>query len=196
MSTICLAAQRSFNTGEAVYFSYRFPDMRKALFRSMLWLLTFATFAIAGLYTHIYWHCQHPAPKLKPVKVVDPEVHLSEMHYVYVSKPFPVARPAPVPVPQPLPPMHDDVPVQQDSDWQQAPDGDLSEQSLPGAEEQTPSLKERFMQALQEQKEEYQQGKEPEPPATETPDEQHADQNDGLPSQVATHIQRQPSANN
>ncbi len=89
---------------------------------------------------------------------------LSEMHYVYISKPFPQPAPKPAPAPQALPPLQDEAPVSQDSDWRQAPEGDLSDRALPGAEEQTPSLKARFLQALQEQKEDYQQGKIPEPP--------------------------------
>lgn len=168
MSTICLAAQRSYHTGEAVYFSYRLPNIKKFLLQAILWLLTFVTFIVAGLYAQIYWQCRHPAPAPKPVKVVNPDVRLSEMHYVYISKPFPEPKPAPLPVPQALPAIQVDAPpANTDSDWQQAPDGDLSEQALPGTEVETPSLKERFIQALQEQKEDYQQGKIPNP----TPDD-------------------------
>ncbi|HBC5291179.1 TPA: hypothetical protein KEU32_004121, partial [Citrobacter koseri] len=93
MSTICLAAQRSFTTGEAVYFAWRLPAPQKVLFRAMMWLLTLCTFIIAGLYAHIYWNCQHPTPEPKPTKVENPDTRLSEMHYVYISKPFP--QPAP-----------------------------------------------------------------------------------------------------
>ena len=73
MSTICLAAQRSFTTGEAVYFAWRLPAPQKVLFRAMMWLLTLCTFIIAGLYAHIYWNCQHPTPEPKPTKVENPD---------------------------------------------------------------------------------------------------------------------------
>ncbi|ENM2865471.1 hypothetical protein ACEWB5_17965 [Citrobacter koseri] len=164
MSTICLAAQRSFTTGEAVYFAWRLPAPQKVLFLAMMWLLTLCTFIIAGLYAHIYWNCHHPMPEPKPTKMENPDTRLSEMHYVYISKPFPQPAPKPAPAPQALPPLQDEAPVSQDNDWRQAPEGDLSDRALPGAEEQTPSLKARFLQALQEQKEDYQQGKIPEPP--------------------------------
>lgn len=163
MSTICLAAQRSFHSGEAVYFSYRLPNIRKIALQALLWLLTFAAVIVAGLYAHIYWQCRHPAPPPKPVKVVNPDVRLSDMHYVYISKPFPEPKPRPLPAPQTLPPVQDELPTKTDSDWQQAPDGDLSEQALPGSDDGAPSLKERFLQALQEQKEDYAQGKIPDP---------------------------------
>lgn len=39
MSTICLAAQRSYTTGEAVWFSYRVPNLRKVFGKTFLWML-------------------------------------------------------------------------------------------------------------------------------------------------------------
>ncbi|HBL4690919.1 hypothetical protein INP82_01810 [Citrobacter sedlakii] len=168
MSTICLAAQRSFATGEAVYFSYRLPTIRKKVFQTLFWLMTLFAFVVAGLYAHIYWQCRHPAPPPKPVKVVNPDVHPSDMHYVYVSKPFPPPKPEPLPAAQALPPVQDDALWQADDDWRQAPDGELSAVALPGTENQTSSLQERFLQALQEQKADYQQGKVPPPPEDET----------------------------
>lgn len=167
MSTIYLAAHRSHSTGEAVYFAYRFPPLKSVLLRVVIWLLALSTFVIAGLYAHIYWNCRHPAPEPKPAKVVNPETRLSDMHYVYVSKPFPKPQSKSPPDAESLPPLQNDVPPGGDADWQQAPDGDLSGQTLPGAEDQTPSLKERFMQALKEQQQDYRQGKVPEPPVDE-----------------------------
>jgi hypothetical protein len=174
MSTICLAAQRSYQTGEAVWFSYRLPSLSRILFKTLACLLCLCAMAAAGVYAHIYWNLRHPAPAPKTVSTAKPDTQISDMHYVYVSKPFPQPKPA-QPVPQdPLPPLQD-TPINDDNaDWQRAPDGDLSSEPLPGheqpqPEEQTASLKERFMQALQEQQQDYAQGVVPDDPADENP---------------------------
>lgn len=192
MSTICLAAQRSYHTGEAVWFSYHRPPVKKVLLQAAFWLLSVCVFIIAGVYAHIYWQCQHPTPPAKPVKMENPDVRLSEMHYVYISKPFPQPKPEPRPAPLATTPMQSDGPTGAEDDWQQAPDGDLSDQALPGAQEptltrvdqQTPSLEERFLQALQEQKADYAQGKIPAPPEDETLNGQNTTQKseNGRPS--------------
>jgi hypothetical protein len=138
MSTICLAAQRSYTTGEAVWFSYRVPNLRKVFGKTFLWMLGLCAMVMAGLYAHIYWNLRHPAPEPVKVSVAKPETQLSEMHYVYVSKPFPHPQPKPVPVHTDVPAMQD-LPINSDdADWQQAPDGtvphDTSRDTLPGTE--------------------------------------------------------------
>lgn len=186
MSTICLAAQRSYTTGEAVWFSYRLPSLKTVLGNSLLWMVGLCAMLVAGLYAHIYWNLRHPAPEPVKASVAKPETQLSDMHYVYVSKPFPHPHPAPAPMHVDVPPMQD-LPINsEDADWQQAPDGavphDTSRDTLPGteaneqempsasADQDDTSLKELFKQALKEQERDYSQGKIPEPPVDETQD--------------------------
>ncbi|MCU6664413.1 hypothetical protein [Silvania hatchlandensis] len=170
MSTICLAAQRSYTTGEAVFFSYRLPSISKVLTSLMCLCVMLAV----GIYAHLLRDLRYPAPAEKPVKVVNPDTQLSDMHYVYVSKPFPQPTPTPLPaIPFPAPeesPVMDNTP-----DWQQPPDGDIQEQALPATHENlhTPTLQERFMQAVKEQQLEYSQGKIPPEPKAETSDNGH-----------------------
>ena len=189
MSTICLAAQRSYETGEAVWFSYRFPGLKKIFGTTFLWLLGLCVLIGAGLYAHVYWNLRHPAPVTTKVNTVKPEATLSYMHYIYVSKPFPHPQPKPIPVHEDVPAMQD-VPINSDdADWQQAPDGvaepehDTSRDTLPGTEEHdaasaksdddSSSLKTLFMKALKEQQQDYSQGKTPAPPIDETQDISH-----------------------
>lgn len=151
MSTICLAAQRSYATGEAVWFSYRLPSLQKIFGILLLWMAGLCAMLVAGVYAHVYWNMRHPAPPPQvKVSVAKPETQLSDMHYVYVSKPFPHPQPKPAPVrpsvQESLPPMQD-LPINDaDADWQQAPDGDMprdiqqevphdtSRDTLPGTE--------------------------------------------------------------
>ena len=189
MSTICLAAQRSYTTGEAVWFSYRLPSLRKIWGHTFLWVLGLCALVMAGLYAHIYWNLRHPAPEPVKASVAKPETQLSDMHYVYVSKPFPHPHPKPAPVREEMPPMQD-LPIStDDADWQQAPDStvpqdaghDTSRDTLPGTEahenatassgSEDTSLAELFKQALKEQEQDYSQGKIPAPPVDETQDQ-------------------------
>lgn len=139
MSTICLATQRSYVSGEAVWFSYRIPRLRKIASNAFLGILSLCVMLMAGLYAHVYWQLRHPAPEpVKKVNVAKPETQLSDMHYVYVSKPFPHPHPKPVPVQADVPAMQD-LPINSDdADWQQMPDGtvphDTSRDTLPGTE--------------------------------------------------------------
>ena len=182
MSTICLAAQRSYTTGEAVWFSYRLPSLKKAFGNAFLWMLGLCAMLMTGLYAHIYWNLRHPAPEPVKVSVAKPETQLSDMHYVYVSKPFPHPQPKPAPVHTDVPAIQD-LPINSDdADWQQAPDGaephDTSRDTLPGTEahdaapasagSDDSSLTELFKQALKEQEQDYSQGKIPAPPVDET----------------------------
>ncbi|HCT3169759.1 TPA: hypothetical protein OTT09_001062 [Enterobacter asburiae] len=185
MSTICLAAQRSYTTGEAVWFSYRLPSLRKVFGNAFLWTLGLCAMLMAGGYAHTYWSLRHPAPEpVKKASVAKPETQLSDMHYVYVSKPFPHPHPKPAPVQAEIPAMQD-LPINSDdADWQQAPDGaephDTSRDTLPGTEahdvapasagSEDTSLTELFKQALKEQEQDYSQGKIPAPPVDETQD--------------------------
>ncbi|HIC2034831.1 hypothetical protein ABG794_12470 [Enterobacter soli] len=184
MSTICLAAQRSYTSGEAVWFSYRIPSLKKVFNNTLLWMLGLCAMLIAGLYAHIYWNLRHPAPEPVKVSVAKPETQLSDMHYVYVSKPFPHPHPKPASVQADIPAMQD-LPINSDdADWQQAPDSepphDTSRDTLPGTEahDDAPanaggddtSLTELFKQALKEQAQDYAQGKTPAPPVDETQD--------------------------
>lgn len=66
MSTICLAAQRSYVSGEAVWFSYRIPRLRKIASNAFLGIVSLCVMLMAGLYAHVYWQLRHPAPE--PVK--------------------------------------------------------------------------------------------------------------------------------
>ncbi|UKJ22729.1 hypothetical protein L6Y89_07060 [Enterobacter mori] len=187
MSTICLAAQRSYTTGEPVWFSWRLPSFSKILSVIALWCLGLCALIAAGLYAHVYWNLRHPAPVIKKVNVAKPETMLSDMHYVYVTKPFPHPHPKPQPVnmQENVPPM-DSMPINSDdNDWQQAPDGalpdspaphDTSRDTLPGTEaheqamksDDDSSLKALFMQALKQQQEDMSKGKMPAPPVDET----------------------------
>ena len=189
MSTICLAAQRSYTTGEQVWFSYRLPGWRKMLGTALLWILGLSAMIIAGLYAHTVWNLHHPAPTAKKVSVAKPEAQLSDMHYVFVSKPFPHPKPPVIQaaVHANIPPMQD-MPIQSDdADWQNAPEGDIprdtSRDTLPGTEKVTEhptdaaennapdndvSLQEMLMQAVKEQEKDYAQGKIPAPPVEDT----------------------------
>jgi hypothetical protein len=185
MSTICLAAQRSYTTGEAVWFSYRLPSLRKVIGNAFLWMLGLCAMLMAGVYAHTCWNLRHPTPEpVKKASVAKPETQLSDMHYVYVSKPFPHPHPKPAPVQSEVPAMQD-LPINSDdADWQQAPDGaephDTSRDTLPGTEahdvapasaaSEDTSLTELFKQALKEQEQDYSQGKIPAPPVDETQD--------------------------
>ena len=194
MSTICLAAQRSYTTGEPVWFSWRLPSFSKIISVVTLWCLGLCALIVAGLYAHVYWNLRHPAPVIKKVSVAKPDTTLSDMHYVYVTKPFPHPQPKPqsVKVQEDLPPM-DNMPINSDeNDWQQAPDGalpdspvthDTSRDTLPGTEaheqamkhaqatqpDEDNSLKTLFMQALKQQQDDMAKGKMPAPPVDETP---------------------------
>ena len=173
MSTICLAAQRSYTTGEAVWFSYRLPSMKTILTGLLSSLMCLCAMFVVGVYAHIYRELQHPAaPPVKPAKVVTPETQLSDMHYVYVSKPFPQAKPEPIPMESSLPAMENSPVIDNDANWQQAPDDGRVDQPLPDTHEevQTPLLQERFMQAVKEQQLDYSQGKIPPQPEDETID--------------------------
>lgn len=48
MSTISLAAQRSYTTGEAVWFSYRLPGLRHVFAHTVLGLLGLCAMLMAG----------------------------------------------------------------------------------------------------------------------------------------------------
>ena len=192
MSTICLAAQRSYTTGEAVWFSYRLPSLKNVFGKTALWLVGLCAMLVVGLYMHVYWNMRHPAPEPVNASVAKPETQLSDMHYVYVSKPFPHPHPKPAPVREEMPPMQD-LPIStDDADWQQAPDStvpqdaghDTSRDTLPGTEahenatassgSEDASLAELFKQALKEQEQDYSQGKIPAPPVDETQDNSQA----------------------
>ena len=191
MSTICLAAQRSYTTGEAVWFSYRIPRLRNIVSNALYGILALCAIITAGLYAHIYWNLRHPAPEPVKASVAKPETQLSDMHYVYVSKPFPHPHPQPKPAPVPADvPAMQDLPINSDdADWQQAPDGgvphDTSRDTLPGTEAHEAasastggddsSLTELFKQALKEQEQDYSQGKIPAPPVDETQDNSQKD---------------------
>lgn len=168
MSTISLAAQRSYTTGEAVWFSYRLPSMKRVLGGVLATILCLCAMVIAGLYAHLYHDLRHPAPAPKPAAVATPDTQVSDMHYVYVSKPFPQPKPKPVPM-TPLPAPEESPIMDSEADWQQAPDGIPQDQALPDTHEEvhTPSLQERFMQAVKEQQLDYSQGKIPPQPDDE-----------------------------
>jgi len=188
MSTICLAAQRSYTTGEAVWFSYRLPRLRNIVSHAFLGMVALCAMIMAGLYAHVYWNLRHPAPEPVKASAAKPETQLSDMHYVYVSKPFPHPHPHPQPKPAPVQadvPAMQDLPINSgDADWQQAPDGDVphdtSRDTLPGTEaheaasastgSDDASISELLKQALKEQEQDYSQGKIPAPPVDETQD--------------------------
>ncbi len=173
MSTICLAAQRSFQTGEAVWFSYRLPSLTRIAFTSLISLCWLGAMLVAGLYAHLYWHLRHPTPTPQPVSVAQPDTQLSDMHYVYISRPFPAPQPEAAEVNAPPLPKSDPLVMDAGADWQQPPDSDISSEPLPDTHVSPPetgsgSLKARFMQALKEQQEDYSQGKMPGDPVDET----------------------------
>lgn len=174
MSTICLAAQRSFQTGEPVWFSYRLPSLSTILGTTLTSIICLCAVLVAGLYAHIYWHLRHPAPEPKPVSVAQPETQLSDMHYVYVSKPFPEPKPKVQEYHAPPLPTDDPAFADKEADWQRAPDSDISSEPLPDAQDRAQpvvedvSLKQRFMQALKEQQQDLSQGKVPDEPVDET----------------------------
>jgi hypothetical protein len=178
MSTITLAAQRSYTLNAPVWFSYRRPSLKKAVCATLLWVVGIVMTIAAGLYAHLYWDLRHPAPEPIKASAVKPETTLSDMHYVYVSKPFPQPEPKPEPVTKEMPPLQE-MPIDSgDADWQQAPDGemphDISRDTLPGTEVSHSAIPEQdntgqtvddgaikalLMKALKEQEKDYSQGK-------------------------------------
>ena len=168
MSTICLAAQRSYATGEAVWFSYRLPSMKRVLGGLLASIVCLCAMVVAGFYAHLYHDLRHPAPAPKPAAVAAPETQVSDMHYVYVSKPFPQPKPKPELMAPLLAPEESPI-MDNEADWQQAPDGFPQDHALPDTHNDvhTPSLQERFMQAVKEQQLDYSQGKIPPQPEVE-----------------------------
>ena len=183
MSTITLAAQRSATLNAPVWFSYRRPSLKKVVCAILIWLVGIVMTIAAGLYAHLYWDLRHPLPEPIKASAVKPETTLSDMHYVYVSKPFPQPEPKQEPVTKEMPPLQE-MPIDSgDADWQQAPDGemphDISRETLPGTEvnHQTVddgAIKALLMKALKEQEKDYSQGKMPTPPEDETTAETQA----------------------
>lgn len=187
MSTITLAAQRSYTLNAPVWFSYRRPSLKKVFCASLIWVVGIVMTIAAGLYAHLYWDLRHPAPEPIKVSAVKPETQLSDMHYVYVSKPFPQPEPKHEPVTKEMPPLQEMPIDSSDADWQQAPDGemphDISRDTLPGVEVNSSAIpkqdnteqaaddgaiKALLMKALKEQEKDYSQGKMPAPPVDET----------------------------
>ena len=187
MSTITLAAQRSYTLSAPVWFSYRRPSLKKAVCTILLWVVGIVMTIAAGLYAHLYWDLRHPAPEPIKASAVKPETTLSDMHYVYVSKPFPQPEPKPEPVTKEMPPLQE-MPIDSgDADWQQAPDSEmpnnLCRDTLPGTEVSHSAIPERdntgqtvddgaikalLMKALKEQEKDYSQGKMPALPVDES----------------------------
>ena len=177
MSTITLAAQRSYTLNAPVWFSYRRPSLKKVVCATLLWVVGIVMTIAAGLYDHLYWDLRHPVPEPIKASAVKPETTLSDMHYVYVSKPFPQPEPKQEPVTKEMPPLQE-MPIDSgDADWQQAPDGemphDISRETLPGTEVNHQNvddgaIKALLMKALKEQEKDYSQGKMPTPPEEET----------------------------
>ncbi|MGX9838213.1 hypothetical protein ACH32B_19835 [Enterobacter dykesii] len=177
MSTITLAAQRSYTLNAPVWFSYRRPSLKKVVCSTLIWAMGIVMTIAAGLYAHLYWDLRHPVPEPIKASAVKPETTLSDMHYVYVSKPFPQPEPKQEPVTKEMPPLQE-MPIDSgDADWQQAPDGemphDISRETLPGTEVNHQNLddgaiKALLMKALKEQEKDYSQGKMPTPPEEET----------------------------
>ncbi|MBT1714245.1 hypothetical protein KK116_08220 [Enterobacter dykesii] len=177
MSTITLAAQRSYTLNAPVWFSYRRPSLKKVVCATLLWVVGIVMTIAAGLYAHLYWDLRHPVPEPIKASAVKPETTLSDMHYVYVSKPFPQPEPKQEPVTKEMPPLQE-MPIDSgDADWQQAPDGemphDISRETLPGTEVNHQNvddgaIKALLMKALKEQEKDYSQGKMPTPPEDET----------------------------
>ncbi|WP_071608833.1 general secretion pathway protein GspB [Entomohabitans teleogrylli] len=205
MSTICLAAHRSYTTGDAVYFTWRVPGLRKCCAGAFYWLTGACLLVAAGLYAHLYWQYRHPPTPAPARKVADAPTRLSPMHYVLVTKPFPdrQATPEPDAAPPPDTMPHDILPDDsaEDNDWTHTPDGALATHTLPPAADQSLSLKERLLKALQEQQREY-------PPSAQSdsatsPEEMPAGEQDGtgkspyppLSSQLQS-VQRQVPALN
>ncbi|MCR6466821.1 hypothetical protein NUX24_01300 [Enterobacter sp. HG048] len=177
MSTITLAAQRSYTLNAPVWFSYRRPSLKKVVCSTLIWAMGIVMTIAAGLYAHLYWDLRHPVPEPIKASAVKPETTLSDMHYVYVSKPFPQPEPKQEPVTKEMPPLQE-MPIDSgDADWQQAPDGemphDISRETLPGTEVNHQNvddgaIKALLMKALKEQEKDYSQGKMPTPPEEET----------------------------
>lgn len=177
MSTITLAAQRSYTLNAPVWFSYRRPSLKKVVCATLLWVVGIVMTIAAGLYAHLYWDLRHPVPEPIKASAVKPETTLSDMHYVYVSKPFPQPEPKQEPVTKEMPPLQEMPIDSSDADWQQAPDGemphDISRETLPGIEVNHQNvddgaIKALLMKALKEQEKDYSQGKMPTPPEEET----------------------------
>ncbi|MDU0846235.1 MAG: hypothetical protein E7B07_06105 [Enterobacter asburiae] len=118
MSTITLAAQRSATLNAPVWFSYRRPSLKKVVFATLIWVVGIVMTIAAGLYAHLYWDLRHPVPEPVKASAVKPETTLSDMHYVYVSKPFPQPEAKQEPVTKEMPPLHE-MPIDSgDADWQ------------------------------------------------------------------------------
>lgn len=207
MSTIQLAAHRSYTTGEAIHFTWRLPRFRRWFTGLFLWLISAAALLIAGQYAHIYWQCRHPVALAEQKKVAEPDVVLSDMHYVYVTKAFPHPATAVSESALPLatePPTQQSMPVDElpvsssENDWTHAPDGNLATRPLPDNHaEPSQSLEERLMQALKEQEQEYKpENDHPVPEQESTPPVSHRHGTEDYPQlgeQPASVQQRLPA---
>ena len=107
MSTITLAAQRSYTLNAPVWFSYRRPSLKKMVCATLIWVVGIVMTIAAGLYTHLYWDLRHPVPEPIKTSAVKPETKLSDMHYVYVSKPFPQPEAKQEPMTKEMPPLQE-----------------------------------------------------------------------------------------
>lgn len=195
MSTIQLAAHRSGLCDEAIYFTRRQRHWRRGFSFLLMWLVFTAAVICAGLYAHLYWQYHHVAPVAQKKVQANRDTVLSDMHYVYVSKPFPPASTpgtskliAPLAGENEMP--DGDIDAEDNNDWRHTPDGMLATQPLPEGQSAQPSLQERLMQALKEQQQDYS----PSADETVTPKQENDDKAQGLHTSHIPPLSEQPDS--
>ncbi|MCD1124958.1 hypothetical protein LPW36_02745 [Jinshanibacter sp. LJY008] len=178
MSAISLTAYRNQRnqrnqTNQRTSEKVRITAAPPSYFRLGLYIVAAVTGAslliIGGTFGHMYWQYLYPKPievqasvPTPEVPKEQPEIFLSDMHYLYTTKPLPQPQ-----TPSPLTTMNNlsqplvdrdvirgepegDIPLAPMNNKARAPVSDDSSES-----EATRNLRERLAQALQEQSREY-----------------------------------------
>ncbi|AWH88377.1 hypothetical protein [Limnobaculum parvum] len=175
MSAISLTAYRNQRTQNSQRTNDRVRITAAPLSHFRLGLYTIAgviaasLLVVAGTFGHMYWQYLYPKPVQMQASIptpevpkTQPEIFLSDMHYIYTTKPLPQPQ-----APSPLTTMDNlSQPLVDRDVIRGEPEGDIplapmSNKLRPpasddnGESEATRNLRERLAQALQEQSREY-----------------------------------------